>query len=292
MMFNLSDVKILHLEPTTTCNAKCPQCLRTVKEFTESDMTIEKVKELFSIDFIKQLDKMFMCGNYGDPAAGQDTLKIFRYFKEHNPNISLGINTNGSIRNPDWWRELASIMTKVEDYAVFSIDGLEDTNHIYRVDVQWDKIIKNAKAFTDAGGNAQWEMLVFEHNEHQVDRAIEIAKELNFKLFRSKVSRRFQRFPVEYLKPPKGHNAIMNTEGRIDCFAMKEKSIYVDAHGKFMPCCLQTEEKFNDDVTLWFNSLITSWDSNPDSQCKRSCTKSDNGLTTFKNQWVKEIIFK
>jgi len=292
MMFNLSDVKILHLEPTTTCNAKCPQCLRTTTEFTESDMSIEKARQLFSVDFIKQLDKMFMCGNYGDPAAGQDTLKIFKYFKEHNPNISLGINTNGSIRNPDWWAELASIMTKVEDYAVFSIDGLEDTNHIYRVDVQWDKIIKNAKAFTDAGGNAHWEMIVFEHNQHQVDQAIEIAKELNFKLFRTKVSRRFQRFPVEYLKPPTGHNTVMSTEGKIDCFAMNEKSIYVDAHGKFMPCCLQTEEKFNNDVTEWFNSLITSWDSNPDRQCKRSCTKSNNGLTTFKNQWTKEIIFK
>jgi len=291
-MFNLANVKILHLEPTTTCNAKCPQCLRTTTEFTESDMSIEKARQLFPVDFVKQLDKMFMCGNYGDPAAGHDTLKIFKYFKEHNPNISLGINTNGSIRNPDWWTELASIMTRVEDYAVFSIDGLEDTNHIYRVDVQWDKIIKNAKAFINAGGNAHWEMIVFEHNQHQVDQAIELAKELNFTLFRTKVSRRFQRFPLEYLKPPTGHISNMPSDGKIDCFAMKENSIYVDAHGRFMPCCLQPEGNINSDVTEWFNTLITTWDTNPDKLCKRSCTKSTNGLTTFKNQWTKEIILK
>jgi hypothetical protein len=255
-------------------------------------MSIERAKELFSIDFIKQLDKMFMCGNYGDPAAGQDTLQIFKYFKEHNPNISLGINTNGSIRNPDWWRELAAIMTKVEDYAVFSIDGLEDTNHLYRVGVQWDKLIKNAKAFTDEGGNAHWEMIVFEHNQHQINNAMELAKELNFSIFRTKVSRRFKRFPVEYLKPPTGHKDIPVAEGDIHCFAMNENSVYVDAHGRFMPCCLLPEEKFNDNITEWFNSLISSWDSNPNKQCKRSCSKLNNGLTTFKNQWTKEIILK
>ena len=291
-MFNLDDVKILHLEPTTTCNAKCPQCLRTTTEYVDSDMTIEKAMELFPISFVQQLDKMFMCGVYGDPAAGQDTLKIFQYFKKHNPNITLGINTNGSIRNPDWWIELASLMTNKQDYAVFSIDGLEDTNHIYRQGVQWDKIIKNVSAFTNAGGNAQWEMIVFEYNQHQVEEALELAKELKFNTFRTKVSRRYDRFPIEYLKPPTGYNNVITTEGNIDCFAMAENSIYVDAHGRFMPCCLQPEGNINSNVTEWFNSLINTWDSNPDKLCKRSCTKSKNGLTTFKNQWTKEFILR
>ena len=59
-MFNLDDVKILHLEPTTTCNAKCPQCLRTVTEYIDSDMTIEQAMELFPIKFVQQLDKMLL----------------------------------------------------------------------------------------------------------------------------------------------------------------------------------------------------------------------------------------
>lgn len=291
-MFNLDDVKILHLEPTTTCNAKCPQCLRTTTKYVEGDMTIEQAMELFPIKFVQQLDKMFMCGVYGDPAAGQDTLKIFQYFKKHNPNITIGINTNGSIRNPDWWIELASLMTNKQDYAVFSIDGLEDTNHIYRQGVQWDKIIKNVSAFINAGGNAQWEMIVFEYNQHQIEQALELAKELNFSTFKTKVSRRYNRFPIEYLKPPTDYISAITTEENIDCFAMTEKSIYVDAHGRFMPCCLQTEGNINSNVTEWFNSLISSWDTDPDKRCKRSCTKAINNLTTFKNQWTKEFILR
>lgn len=291
MMFNLSDVKILHLEPTTTCNAKCPQCLRTVKEFTESNMTIEKVKELFSIDFIKQLDKMFMCGNYGDPAAGQDTLKIFRYFKEQNPNITLGINTNGSIRNPDWWRELASIMTKVEDYAVFSIDGLEDTNHIYRKNVRWSKIIENAQAFITAGGNAHWDMLIFEHNKHQVDTAYMIAQQMKFRWFRAKVSRRFQRFPVDGITAPVEFIDNRVFEGQIECSAMKENSIYVDAQGRAYPCCWQGEAEHQPNIVQWFYDLSESWNTNPDVICKKSCLKNNTG-TSFSNQFLKEIEIK
>jgi MoaA/NifB/PqqE/SkfB family radical SAM enzyme len=255
-------------------------------------MTIEQAMELFPIKFVQQLDKMFMCGVYGDPAAGQDTLKIFQYFKKHNPNITIGINTNGSIRNPDWWIELASLMTNKQDYAVFSIDGLEDTNHIYRQGVQWDKIIKNVSAFINAGGNAQWEMIVFEYNQHQIVQALELAKELNFSTFKTKVSRRYNRFPIEYLKPPTDYISAITTEDNIDCFAMTEKSIYVDAHGRFMPCCLQTEGNINSNVTEWFNSLISSWDTDPDKRCKRSCTKAINNLTTFKNQWTKEFILR
>ena len=40
----------------------------------------------------------------------------------------------------------------------------------YRISTN-DKIIKNAKAFIDAGGFAKWHMLVFEHNEHPSGRS-------------------------------------------------------------------------------------------------------------------------
>jgi hypothetical protein len=61
------------------------------------------------------------------------------------------MNTNGGLRTKFWWQELANIMKGELDYAVFSIDGLADTNHIYRVDVNWDNVMSNAEAFISAG---------------------------------------------------------------------------------------------------------------------------------------------
>ena len=51
------------------------------------------------------------------------------------------------------------------------LDGLEDTNHIYRRYTDWSKIERNAKTFLNAGGKGSWVFIVFKHNEHQVDEA-------------------------------------------------------------------------------------------------------------------------
>lgn len=76
------------------------------------------------------------------------------------------------MRTTNYWQELGEdILNQPLDYVVFSIDGLADTNHIYRRGAVWDKIVENAEAFIKAGGSAHWDMLVYQHNQHQVDSA-------------------------------------------------------------------------------------------------------------------------
>jgi sulfatase maturation enzyme AslB (radical SAM superfamily) len=89
------------------------------------------------------------------------------------------MNTNGSARTVDWWRDIAEVL-KPNGYVIFSIDGLEDTNHLYRRNTNWEKIISNVNAFIEAGGIAHWEYIVFEHNEHQIDIARDLASSLGF----------------------------------------------------------------------------------------------------------------
>jgi MoaA/NifB/PqqE/SkfB family radical SAM enzyme len=290
-IFRFNNVKIVHLEPTTNCNAACPQCLRTRTEFEPNELSLEDVKKLFTPDVLMQLEKIYMCGNYGDPASARQTLEMYEYFISVNPNLTIGMNTNGGIRYPDWWTRLAKVMNKPNDYVVFSIDGLEDTNHLYRRNVRWSKVIENAKAFIDAGGSAHWDMLVFEHNKHQVDEAHKLAKDMGFNWFRAKVSRRFNRFPVDGISQPIEFNDTKVLEGHIECSAMKENSIFVDASGKVFPCCWQVEGNYQPNIVQWFYDLSENWNNNPDSVCKKSCLKNTTG-TTFTNQWYREIEIK
>ena len=287
-IFRFQNVKIVHLEPTTNCNAACPQCLRTRTEFEPNELSLEDVKLLFTPDVLMQLEKIYMCGNYGDPASARQTLEMYEYFISVNPNLTLGMNTNGGIRFPDWWSRLAKVMNNSNDYVVFSIDGLEDTNHLYRRNVRWSKIMDNAKAFIDAGGNAHWDMLVFEHNKHQVDEAHKLAKDMGFNWFRAKVSRRFNRFPVDGISQPINFIDTKVLEGNIECSAMKENSIFVDASGKVYPCCWQGEGEYQPNIVQWFYDLSENWNTNPDTICKKSCLKNNTG-TTFTNQWYREI---
>ena len=290
-IFRFNNVKIVHLEPTTNCNAACPQCLRTRTEFEPNELSLDDIKILFTPDVLMQLEKIYMCGNYGDPASARQTLEMYEYFRSVNTNLTLGMNTNGGIRFPDWWTRLAKVMNKSNDYVVFSIDGLEDTNHLYRRNVRWSKVMDNAKAFIDAGGSAHWDMLVFEHNKHQVDEVHKLAKDMGFNWFRAKVSRRFNRFPVDGISQPIEFNDTKVLEGHIECSAMKENSIYVDASGRVYPCCWQGEAEYQPNIVQWFSDLSDTWNTNPDNICKKSCLKNDTG-TSFSNQFLREIEIK
>jgi len=208
VLLHRNDIKKVQMETSSVCNAACPMCARELPPFDKKkdavSLSLEKVKEILSIEFISNLEYLDMCGNTGDPAAAPDTIKIFKYFRDINNTMSFGMHTNGSLRNKQWWEDLGSVLSRPGDSCTFSVDGLEDTNHIYRVNTVFKKIIENSSAFIAAGGRANWDFLVFEHNEHQVEDARKLAKELGFVRFRTKVSNRFFRFDIKHLKPPKG----------------------------------------------------------------------------------------
>jgi MoaA/NifB/PqqE/SkfB family radical SAM enzyme len=233
---------------------------------------------------------MFMCGNYGDPAAGKHTLDIFRYFRQINPNITLGMNTNGAINNTQWWQELAGILNGTFDYVVFSIDGLEDTNHVYRKNVVWTKLIENVRSYINAGGSAQWEMLIYKHNEHQIELAEQTARNLGFNWFRTKVSKRFKAVPIAFLNPPTDYQLpnVVQAE-KIECFALQEQSIYVSANGRILPCCWFGAEVFSldrraEELIADWNLLELSWNDRPHRICSKTCGVDEKG-NSFTKQW-------
>lgn len=256
-MYKYEDITSIHLEVTSKCQAKCPMCPRRVHGgplldgLDLQDISLGEFVNWFPRDFVRQLKFLNMCGNLGDPIVAKDTLEIFQYLRETNPHISLQMHTNGSARDKEWWQSLASLNVRV----VFGIDGLADTHSLYRVGTDWNKIIENAKNFIVSGGDARWDMLVFEHNEHQVEECDKLANDLGFNLFTQKHTTRFKdgKFDVldedynithtlypskkslEMIAPAKAaQQEILPT---ITCKAKQDNQIYVSANGNVSPCC-------------------------------------------------------
>ena len=282
------EIKVLHLEPTDVCQAACPLCAReTDLDFDKSSrhhLTIEQIQHHINDAGIKNLNKMFMCGNYGDPAAGKYTLDIYQHFRKINPEIELGMNTNGAIQNTAWWQTLGERFHRQRDYVVFSIDGLEDTNPVYRRNVDWDKLIENARAYISTGASAHWDMLVYRHNEHQVDECERLARSLGFTWFRAKISKR----PVlENLQYPISWQPPQKSRMQINCHALNEQSMYIDAQGRASPCCwLGSRQK---DFIADFEQVRLSWHSQkPNLVCLNACSTADQ-VTNFAHQWRREI---
>jgi MoaA/NifB/PqqE/SkfB family radical SAM enzyme len=266
-MYKIEDIKDVHIEITTRCQARCPMCPRRINGgvlnplMTLTEIDLETFKNWFSIEFIQQLNSLFMCGNLGDPIIAKDCLEILQYLKEVNPNIRLSMHTNGSARSLQWWEQVAYTGTRV----VFGIDGLADTHSLYRIDTDYDRIIDNARAFIQAGGYAEWHMLVFKHNEHQIEKCRELASKFGFKNFQIKHTTRFTdiKFPVLDDSGKTIYNLYPSTKTEemlpqiltyardlpssfvveqvgkctINCKSVKWKQIYVAATGNVGPCC-------------------------------------------------------
>jgi len=287
-MLTSRDIKVLHLEPTDVCQAACPLCARetdsTFQKNQQHHLTISQIKQHFTTDMIKNLDKMFMCGNYGDPAAGRHTLEIYRYFREINPDIVLGMNTNGAIQNTTWWTGLGKLFHLAQDYVVFSIDGLEDTNHLYRRGVDWHKMMTNIRSYISTGARAHWDMLVYRHNQHQVDACQQLARDMGFSWFRAKVSKRSTQGDLTL---PVGWQDPRVLTGPIACQAIKDRSIYIDAQARVHACCWLGSRQidFDDD----WQQIQASWTSDqPNPVCAETCRVGSSG-SSFTNQWQQEV---
>lgn len=282
------DIKVLHLEPTDVCQASCPLCAREVDhrfdQLAQHHLTLDMIHQVLSPDEIGRLDKMFMCGNYGDPAAGRYTLDLYQHFRKANPKIVLGMNSNGGIQNREWWTRLGSIFQGQRDYVVFSIDGLADTNHIYRRGVDWHKMMNNIAAYINTGAAAHWDMLVYQHNQHQVTECEQLAKDMGFRWFRVKVSKRPL---VGNLRYPDAWSPEPHQNHTIDCHALKEQSLYIDAQGRSYPCCWLGQTYRAVDVN--FDSIQATWSTKqPESTCVSACGSNMHG-TQFTRQWQREV---
>ena len=241
------------------------------RHIDNSELSLQDCQSIFTPAFIQQLNTMYMCGNLGDPIVARDSLEVFDYFRTNNKKMWLSMNTNAGAKPVEWWRELARVYGRMGT-VIFSVDGLSDTNHLYRQNVNWDNVERNMRAFIEAGGRARWDFIVFGHNEHQVDEAEQLADAWGVERFQKKKSARFFTATSKakdfhqarnrkgeqtqvIAKPTSADNQnlavlkqkeIEKTYGSmkeyyntcsIKCKVAEEKNIFITAEGLLMPCC-------------------------------------------------------
>lgn len=262
------DIELLEVENSSLCNAACPQCTRQALDndrswFTQDYLKLEAFQKIPD-EVWKKIKIVSFAGTMGDPCAAPNLITTLKWIKEKAPHAYIKIETNGGLKVPEFWKRLAQVIGD-NGHVQFAIDGLSDTNHIYRVNVNWDRLMSNVDSFLSNGGNAHWQFIVFKHNEHQVEKAKQMAKDMGFTYINIKKSHRFvfdEMFNMNKIgsdnipiRPPENkeyiHKVLLNkrenvtldsiitdTIGKkIHCFVKKEKSLYIDSKGRLFPCC-------------------------------------------------------
>jgi MoaA/NifB/PqqE/SkfB family radical SAM enzyme len=268
-MISYEDIQQIHLELTTLCNAKCPQCPRNFNGFTFNDgypetyMTLDQAKHIFNPAFLKQLTQFTINGNYGDMVMNPDTVGIVEYFREINPDVEIIISTNGGARNKEFWQRLAKANTQV----CFDLDGIDEVHSLYRQNTIYQTVIKNALIYIGAGGHAIWKCIKFKHNIHQIEEMRQLAVDFGFKSFEL-IDHGRDTGPVFNDKKELTHvlgdytgttdfetmfndqrsesRTVDNTAWKFDpavddieitCDTLTNNRIYVAANGEVSPCC-------------------------------------------------------
>lgn len=265
-MISYDEIRDVHLEIATLCNARCPWCPRNFwgypfnGGYPETYLSLDHVKKIFDKKFLNQLNSIRINGNFGDIVMNPEGENIIKYFRDSNTNLDIRINTNGGARNRDFWKSLADSNALVS----FALDGLQDTHSLYRQDTVWKTVIKNAKTFIKHGGRADWQFILFDHNQHQIDECKNLSKQLGFVSF-SLVESGRNTAPVfdkkgnlshilgkytgetnfQNLINSKLHNEVLLEDiivnrkpcKTVNCKTKKLKSIYITATGDVYPCC-------------------------------------------------------
>lgn len=185
MSIAIDQIKTLQLEITTYCNAKCPHCPRFSEDGSGflapsvrlSHWDMPAVIANLEAEKMTSLERIIIEGDKGDPVMHPKLYDLLVYFSQVPSQPIIELTTNGSIQTTRWWTKIAAIPNLI---VRFSIDGLKDTNHLYRVGTDFDRIVANAQAFIAAGGNALMKTLMFKHNDHQIDDLVKFSQDIGF----------------------------------------------------------------------------------------------------------------
>lgn len=236
-----------HIEPTSKCTLECPLCDRTWFYKTFKKRNLHEININHITDFVGPNASVTMCGNNGDPIYHSQFIDLCMKLKDNNCTIS--ITTNGSAKPKKWWRALNSVLDH-NDKITFSIDGLEDTNHIYRKNTKWKSIIDAVQTLEKRKCNMEWKFIVFKHNQHQIQKAKNLSVDLGFDHFRLEHSDRW--LGEKDLMPDSEFvdavyqqqeeiliNPEFSTTMAPKCMENNkaQNNLYIDAEGDFYPCC-------------------------------------------------------
>ena len=256
---------------STFCNAGCPQCHRTNRNgLGKADWlpliqwSLDEFKQAYPKSTLDLTENIQLCGTWGDPIMNKDILDICKYVIDTSSLPSIRINTNGSIRDEDFWWELGVSCGKRLN-VIFGIDGKDYYQHqLYRKFTDLNKILNNMKTISMTRAKAISQTIVFEHNQDDIHEIKQMCLDHGSYLHTFIWTDRFDRGnnnEFEYYNPDgsnyilkkatKNEKQVFNNslkigypgnqkepeQGCIECKWLKKREVVVNPDGQVIPCC-------------------------------------------------------
>ncbi|MFZ2907486.1 MAG: SPASM domain-containing protein [Cyclobacteriaceae bacterium] len=246
----------ISIEPTTSCNLRCPECPSGLRSFTRPTGMLQQTMFEKTIDQLKNTLTYLTFYFQGEPYLNPQFLDMVRFASAN--GIYTATSTNAHYLND------AVAMQTVKsglDRLIISIDGTsQDTYESYRVGGDLSKVIEGTKnilawkkKLKSTTPHVIFQFLVVRPNEHQIPEVYKLADELGVNQVVLKTAQIYEfekgsdLIPVQkkysrYRKLVDGRYAIKN---RLDnhCWKMWHSCV-ITWDGKVVPCCFDKDAHF------------------------------------------------
>ncbi len=246
----------LAIEPTTSCNLRCPECPSGLRSFTRPTGMLEKT--LFENVISELKDTLLYLTFYfqGEPFLHKDFLEMVKFAS--NKGIYTSTSTNAHYLN---YENAKATIKSGLDRVIISLDGTtQDTYQQYRIGGSLDKVIEGTKNLIAAKRELNsstphiiFQFLVVKPNEHQIGEATELSKSLGVDEIRFKTAQIYDYENGSGLIPENDKYARYrkNTEGKYEiknkllnhCWKMWHSAV-ITWDGLVVPCCFDKDAEY------------------------------------------------
>ena len=282
------------IEPTTSCNLRCPECPSGLRKFTRPigmlepaffKSTIDAVyKELIYLTFYFQ----------GEPYLNPNFLEMVKYASEK--GIYTSTSTNAHYLNEE---QSAKTVESKLDRLIISIDGTtQETYEQYRIGGSLQKVIDGTKHIIAAKKRLKsktphivFQFLVVKPNEHQLNDVQLLAKKLGVDevVFKTAQVYNFENgnslIPdnIKYSRYKKNSDGTYSIKNKLlnQCWRMWSSCV-VTWDGVVVPCCFDKDAK-HQLGDLKQQSFKELWNSEKYQNFRQSILKSRQEIDICKN---------
>lgn len=261
------------IEPTTSCNLRCPECPSGLREFT-------RPTGMLDVSFFeKTINQLHACLHsltfyfQGEPYLNPAFLKMVKIAGDK--RIYTITSTNAHYLDE---KNAVETVKSGLDKLIISVDGItQEVYEQYRVGGQLNKvlegtreILKQKKLLKSTTPHVIWQFVVFKPNEHQVEAVKKLGRELGVNEVKIKTAQVYDFEKGSELIPRTGKYS-RYTEKPDGTFEIKNKLLnqcwrmwqgcVITWDGKVVPCCFDKDAKYKlgnlakqDFAAVWYST--------------------------------------
>lgn len=250
----------MEIEPTTSCNLRCPQCPSGLREFTRNTgmLDFELYKKIIN-EIYPELTYLILYFQ-GEPFLNTKFLEFVKYAAQK--NIYTATSSNAHYFTDDMAK--ATVESGL-DRLIISIDGISQSSYSkYRIGGDLEKVINGTKnilkwkkQLNSKTPHVIWQFIAFKHNENEIPELKQLAKKIGVDELGIKTAQIYdyqhtnELIPEDeklsrYTKTSEGYkikNKLLN-----QCWRMWRGSV-ITWDGLVVPCC------FDKDATHRFGDV-------------------------------------